>query len=155
MHSVAVGRTVWTQTILTERRRNGNVTHRVNRPLVSLNEGNGTTSFYVHLILNIKRLIIKVLVPFHTTLCNFQGSTNLSEGVDFQIMAFPISYLQPPPFLAAAFHYRICSTSMASLQTAFLPSTSRLSRRPSSAKYPTSIFCDTKITRPYHASSPL
>ena len=29
-------RTVWTQTILTERRRNGNVTHIVNRPWVNL-----------------------------------------------------------------------------------------------------------------------
>jgi hypothetical protein len=73
---------------------------------VSSNEDNGTITLYVHLIPNKERLIIKVLVTFHTTLCYFKGSTKLSERADFRTMASPISFLHPPLFLAAAFHYR-------------------------------------------------
>jgi len=91
---------------------------RVLGAFVAFISDNGTTIFYVHLIINIKRLIMKVLVPFHATLGNFKGSTKLPDGADFRNMPSPISILQPPLFLAATFHYRICSKSMASLQTA-------------------------------------
>jgi hypothetical protein len=108
---------------------------------VSFNEDKGTTTLYFHLITNIKKLTIKVLVPFHATLCNFTGSKKLSERADFRTMASPISFLQPSLFLAAAFHYRICSKSMASLQRAPPPPpSSRLSHRPSSSTYSTSIL---------------